>query len=663
MAIEITSVTGLNGDPPTVIHIAGSVSGCKRFTVKTSCSDRQKTVEVTQDQGETDWSVDMPNDKGCPCNKDIVITAQCLDDVQDQTQTSKILDCTQCPAVTGSATVGDCDANGNRPVHFSLSFDPPIPQGATAQVLWSFGGPNAQGQTTATDTLPTASGPVHHFARDTDMPPHPASGSPNSCSYFPSAGVTVVVNGEVCSIVPVDFCVVVDACLPCPGDPSHNLPPAALSIVTPSTWCAPPQTGQAASFTATVNFPAGTPTPPTPSEFDWAVQTPGGLTFLLQSSNASVTTASGWQLNGAGPSGGVDLSQPGQYAVSVAVKFPPDANLPTAPDGTPSCNVSAASSFSLDACSGPATCPSITSLEVTPACADPAAGLSANVSFTVQTSDPSGLISGFRWDFGDPNSGGANHANTATPTATHSYSRTGNFTVTVTARVRSGCEGGGPTTATTLVAVPFCPCPPGQTRNARGQCVAPATETLGCMVLRELAAALSALALVAVLVAFCFFWPPAIPFWIAIGVAAGLTIAAGILFAFWFFSNCPRPCGWGLLLAGQIFLGVGWGAVYFFLCCPWLGWTGIVVLAIAVGLLVGWYNECHPGLCAVAVELGWVLTVVVPPVLSFIMLYPPAHVCAVDDPVGGAISAGLTVVAALVDAVVLGCAGTQQRRG
>jgi hypothetical protein len=336
--------------------------------------------------------------------------------------------------------------------------------------------------------------------------------------------------------------------------------------------------------------------------------------------------------------------------------------LPTAADGTPSCNITAGDNFRLDPCAGPVRCPSITALTVTASCVDPAAGVAANVGFAVTTTDPSGLINNFTWDFGDPASGGANQAVTATPNATHSYSGTGNFTVTVQANVRAACAGGGPTTATTLVSVPLCACPPGQTRDAAGRCVAPppppATEDFGCLLLRELVAAFTALAILATMVAFCVFVPGSPAFWIVIGVAGGLAVAAAIILAIWLALPCPRPCAWGLLMVGQIFFGVGWGALYFFFCCAWLGWVGVAALAIGAGLLALWYNECRPTVCTVFQELAWVLTVVVAPVVALIFLWPPAALCAVVG-VGAIVNAVLTLVTAAIVAVALACGNSE----
>src|SRR5262249_12729092 len=67
---------------------------------------------------------------------------------------------TGCPAITGNVSYGQCTAAGARPVTIDLNFNPPLPANAVAQISWAYGGPNAAGQTTATQTINTSSGPV-----------------------------------------------------------------------------------------------------------------------------------------------------------------------------------------------------------------------------------------------------------------------------------------------------------------------------------------------------------------------------------------------------------------------------------------------------------------------------------------------------------------------
>jgi hypothetical protein len=194
------------------------------------------------------------------------------------------------------------------------------------------------------------------------------------------------------------------------------------------------------------------------------------------------------------------------------------------------------------------------------------------------------------------------------------------------------------------VAIPLCACPSGQIRDTSGRCVDPppttTSEDLGCLLLRELVAGLAAIALLAAALAFCLsafialLPPPAdlaapVVFNVLVGIAIGCAVVALGLFVLWLFVPCPKPCGWGLLMAGQIFFGFGWGALYFpFSCCVWLGVLGFLALLISAGLLYLWINECRPSVCAIVREVGWVVLVVIPPVIAGLFLFPPAFACA-----------------------------------
>ena len=108
-------------------------------------------------------------------------------------------------------------------------------------------------------------------------------------------------------------------------------------------------------------------------------------------------------------------------------------------------------------------------------------------------------------------------------------------------------------------------------------------------------------------------------------------------------------------MAGQIFFGVGWGALYFFFCCPWLGWVGVAALVIGLGLLALWFMQCQPAICTVWKELAWVLAVVVAPVVALILLYPPALACALGSFIAALINAVLTLVSAAIVGTALLC--------
>ena len=307
----------------------------------------------------------------------------------------------------------------------------------------------------------------------------------------------------------------------------------------------------------------------------------------------------------------------------------------------------------VDPCTSPGDliCPSIAKIDITSGCFDPAARAPVKVQFVATTDDPSHLISGYEWDFGDTAPGASNHARTTIPEAEHNYTGTGDFPVKLTLVHIDACTNVGPKSIMTTASVRDCPCPNGQTRNADGKCVAmalcppgqqrnaegkcvptdPIAETLSCFVLRLLAPIFGALAIVSAFLAFCFTpLPPLPPFWPLIIIAAVFALVAVIVFILWLKQTCPRPCAWGLLMIAQLLIGAGWGGVFFAFCCPWLGWLGLVLLGVGIGLLGLWISECKPSPCGVISEIGFVLFGVAIPVIGFVMIYPPAQVCALQ---------------------------------
>src|SRR5262249_28017964 len=88
-------------------------------------------------------------------------------------------------------------------------------------------------------------------------------------------------------------------------------------------------------------------TPPTASSFDWTVTTPGGTSFTKTTTAASTTDTSAdgaWTNTSTGPTGAVDLSMAGAYAVTVR---------PRGSAISPSCPSPAPGSFPIPACSAP----------------------------------------------------------------------------------------------------------------------------------------------------------------------------------------------------------------------------------------------------------------------------------------------------------------------
>jgi hypothetical protein len=145
--------------------------------------------------------------------------------------------------------------------------------------------------------------------------------------------------------------------------------------------------------------------------------------------------------------------------------------------------------------------------------------------------------------------------------------------------------------------------------------------------LAVVAAALALLALVLI---------PCIPaaatplLWTA-GVLALIAGVAGVLSFL-----CPKRCGELLLSSAQVLIGVGWGVLYFVVCCPALAIVGAGLLATGWGLMVAWRKQCGKSWCAVWKEIAYILTGVVIPLIGYAKAIPVLSVC-VNNPTAAAL--------------------------
>src|SRR5262249_8402065 len=99
------------------------------------------------------WSADVPVQE-CRCSGSTIVTALC-DAKCDGTIVEKAvwkgrLVCEgECPTVTLSANVGDCDSNRYRSVDYIIQFAPPLPVGTTGGGNIAFGTLNSNAQASA----------------------------------------------------------------------------------------------------------------------------------------------------------------------------------------------------------------------------------------------------------------------------------------------------------------------------------------------------------------------------------------------------------------------------------------------------------------------------------------------------------------------------------
>jgi hypothetical protein len=139
-------------------------------------------------------------------------------------------------------------------------------------------------------------------------------------------------------------------------------------------------------------------------------------------------------------------------------------------------------------------------------------------------------------------------------------------------------------------------------------------------------------------------------------IAVALGIAAGLLGIIWGIF-CPKPCGAEMLLAWQFSFGVGFGVLYFILCCPLLWALAVGSVAVDSGLLALWLEKCKKGLCDVVSELLVAISGVSLPLLGWLGLIPALSGC-----VNPWVSAGLSAFAGLIAIAAAACAANPIRR-
>jgi hypothetical protein len=246
----------------------------------------------------------------------------------------------------------------------------------------------------------------------------------------------------------------------------------------------------------------------------------------------------------------------------------------------------------------PPCCPEITGISCTAeGCAD-GKGISATIT-CIATTNPPAASGSFTWSFGD----GTPPVTTAAPSAVHSYGTPGAMAVQVTFTPAVPICAAG--VASETVTVPECgpetPPPP------------PGGEGGGCKGLRWSAVILFILSALSLYICICVPGAGSAFCWASLALA----VAAGVLLALWLIF-CPQPCGWELLMAWQIALGTGIGALYFAPCCPWLWFLGGALILAAAAAFTAWIRKCKITFCQMLKELAIVISGVILPVIGWI---------------------------------------------
>ena len=600
MPITNITVSGIGGNPPTHIRVAGEVSGCEILNVTSSCTDQPVDVPIPTG-GLNQWTVDLPNDKKCTCGSIVQVTVICgLGTPSAEVETVQLaLTCDSCPAIVLSQPLISAECNGGkRTVDLTASITQPAGQSSAFQ--WVFG----DGTLGAAFVI---SGSGSH-SESHDYTPGSYSATlktilPTGC---PDKSVTVVVS---------------DCPTCCP----------TVTLASPQiSGCAP---GSAvASFQVALQWPEEC-TSNAPSSYRWTLNGPNGAFQKITSGSATDTT-SGWKNLATGIVGSADLTGPGNYSVSVRAVLVgiPEECEPTAtqsfqitsccptfsskkldgqeislcewffwaqvdnPQGAPltfewvfhdgttqithtpsvshiyAANSKATGDTTLTLKSpgcpdqkvsvrithrcGNVSCPKLDPITATPStgseCADPSTGRVATFNFSANVTNASSVSGGYQWDFGDGQT-----ANTPSPTVGHSYSNPGSFTVKLKVQGPPGVN---------------CPASEQQVTVNISACRSDGDgggSSINCAVLLAAALLLGILACVLAIIAACT--GNAI-----LGVVAGvLAIVALIALIVWLFICARMNCA--------LFNWARWITLWILLIAPVIG----IIVAIFGGVICG----------------------------------------------------------------------------
>lgn len=188
----------------------------------------------------------------------------------------------------------------------------------------------------------------------------------------------------------------------------------------------------------------------------------------------------------------------------------------------------------------------------------------------------------------------------------HSYADGSNPTITISQDFPADCD---PTTIS-VGEIDCTPPPPPSSGDGEGA---------GCVTARWLIAIGGAVALLAGLLALCV---PLAAGALAVVAAIAAGVALLAMAARWLAEKlgyaCPNPCGMSQLIAWQVMLGAGVGALYFSSCCWQLLLAGLGLVATSLIMARSWAQNCNVGVCRLVAEITAVLAGVVIPVITYI---------------------------------------------
>ena len=470
-------------------------------------------------------------------------------------------------------------------VDLSLNGNPlQLPTGTWVEWVWGDGTP--PGNMSLSAPASTATSDPHQYAPG---------------SYTPT--VTFLLPGSIScgpyTLPEVD----VAACVPCPTS-------VVVSQDGPVTGCAPGG-NPAVTLQASLTWPANGGPFPTPTGYNWEVTTPApsrasySKSTPYQGGAPDITDMTAGWTTGGGLPGAVDLSEPGDYSVSVTAIFGSGSGVDS------DCPLQGSGIVTVPTCTA---CPAVSNLQAT---VTGCVGQGGNPSVAFQVTFSGATANAVNWTVTNPvgatatqttpgtttNSSNANGQWTgagATSSDALDLSAAGSYTVSITANV-SGAATACPPSAPIAFTVPQCPPPPSGGGGGGG------SLNFGCAALLITALALLVIGGIVAEIGICF----AIQ---VLAIAGAAAAAAGlVLFILWLiFCAAFTPCSvmrdafcllfWISQIVGAIQMALAGAALVLPNPSIWClltsvaayaGWSGIL---LRYGQIMGKLN-CPPRIC------------------------------------------------------------------
>jgi hypothetical protein len=360
MAVAITSVALVGGNPPTQVQIVGTYGACEKIDVWISCNHAKPGRPLISYNGASPFTIDVALPKTCSCGDIVWVWVDCHQSLgapsQAAASTSLTFDCDCCPNVSIAAPVVSY-AGGVATASFALTSAVTwSPMGCTPTVtITGYQWTVKQGATRYQLTTSTATASTDSGNWTTGNPATPATLPLALAAGAWDVNVQLVFSAALSTVCTTydntPFQVTPPQC--CPFE--RKLAPHGVTVSAVATGAAPTAT---ATFTAALHWPKVCPVV-TPTKYLWEVTDPSGSSKYSRDTTTNITYSNdpgaNWTLNGV-QIGALPFNTGGAYLVVCTAVFPAGSTA----DGCPAFGSATFPVAGMQPAPPPSCCPAVT---------------------------------------------------------------------------------------------------------------------------------------------------------------------------------------------------------------------------------------------------------------------------------------------------------------